>query len=379
MTEELSLIESENEVSFGDLVKTVQENLQLLAFGPLAVGFIALAVSFFIPPTYTARTQFIPPQQQQSSSASMLASIGGLGAVGGIAGAAAGLKNPTDQFIAYLKSHSVQNALIDRYDLNKRYKQKYKIESRKILENKTRIKSGKEGLITLEVDDEDPQFAADLANAHIEELSHLLGRLAVTEAQKRRVFFESQLNNTKNKLTEADNALKISGVSENILKSNPINMVSIIVSLKAQITVQEIKIGTMRGYLAETSQELKQALIELENLKAQLTKQDINNSLLMKNEKSDYISKYREYKYQENLLELFSKQFELAKIDEAREGSIIQVVDVAEKPERKEKPNKAYITIISSIVAFIAIMLLVIIRKIIKVHVKNKKYLSLSR
>lgn len=376
MTEELSLRESENEVSFGDLLNTIQENLRLLAFGPIAVGLIALAVSFFIPPTYTARTQFLPPQQQQSSVASMFASIGGLGGIGGIASAAAGLKNPADQFIAYLKSHSVQNALIERYDLNKRYNQKYKIDSRKVLQNKTRINSGKEGLIILEVDDEDPQFAADLANAHIEELSNLLGRLAVTEAQKRRVFFESQLNLTKNKLIEADHALKISGVSENILKSNPINAVSILVSLKAQITVQEIKIGTMRGYLAETSQELKQALMELENLKAQLVKQD-TNSLLIKNEKSDYISKYREYKYQENLLELFSKQLELARIDEAREGSVIQVVDIAEKPERKEKPNKAYITIISSIVAFIVTIIFIISRKLIKnVSKENKKSLG---
>ena len=89
------------------------------------------------------------------------------------------------------------------------------------LTGNVRIASGKDGLISVEVDDKDPKFAANLANAHVEELRNLLGRLAVTEAQQRRLFFEKQLQLTKENLAKADLALKSSGINSSALKSSP--------------------------------------------------------------------------------------------------------------------------------------------------------------
>ena len=347
----------DDEISLLDLLQVIVDNLRLLVLGPLACGLAALGISFAIPPTYTAKTQFLPPQQQQSAAASMLAS---LGALGGLAGAATGIKSPSDQYIAFMKSVSLQDALIDRLKLMEKYEAKLKTDARQALSGTVRIASGKDGLISVEVDDKDPQFAAALANAHVEELRNLLGRLAVTEAQQRRMFFEKQLQITKDNLSKADVALKSSGINSSVLKSSPSSAVEAVARLKAGISVQEVKIGSMRNYLTESAPEFKQALNELASLRTQLSKAEQDEPAAK--DASDYVARYRDFKYQETMFELFAKQFELAKVDESREGAVIQVLDVAQPPERKAKPKKALIAIIATLAAGFALLLFVFVR-----------------
>jgi capsular polysaccharide biosynthesis protein len=160
-----------DEISLLDILNVIKNNLALLIAGPLLVGLIALGITFLIPPTFTASTSFLPPQQQQSASASLLASLGSLG---GLASAATGLKNPNDQFIAFLKSRRVEDKLVERFKLIERYKVSLLTDARIALEGRTRITSGKDNLITIEVDDRDPAFAAELANAQVEELGSLI-------------------------------------------------------------------------------------------------------------------------------------------------------------------------------------------------------------
>ena len=367
MNESVTSIPEDEEISLLDLLQTVVDNLRLLVLGPLAVGLAALGISFVVPPTFTAKTQFLPPQQQQSAAASMLASLGSLG---GLAGAAAGLKNPADQYVAYMKSNSVEDALIDRFKLIERYDAKLRTDARKSLESNVRIASGKDGLISVEFDDKDPQFAAEIANAYVEELRTVLGRLAVTEAQQRRLFFEKQLASAKDKLIAAEQALKATGISDSVLKSNPASAVAGVAALKAQITAQEVKIGAMRGYLAETAPDFKQAMTELANLRAQLAKQDKDEAGLAAQTtqagQGDYISRYRDFKYHETLFELFAKQYEIARVDEAREGAVIQVLDVAQPPERKSKPKKALIAVIATLASAFALLLFVFVRQALR-------------
>jgi tyrosine-protein kinase Etk/Wzc len=360
-------MQDDDEISLLDLLQVIVDNLRLLVLGPLVCGLAALGYSFTIPPTYTAKTQFLPPQQQQSSAASMLAS---LGALGGMAGAATGLKSPADQYVAFMKSVSVQDALIERFKLIEKYEAKLKTDARLALTGNVRIASGKDGLISVEVDDKDPKFAADLANAHVEELRSLLGRLAVTEAQQRRMFFEKQLAQNKDNLAKADLALKSSGINSSVLKSSPASAVEAVARLKAGISVQEVKLGTMRNYLTESSPDFKQALSELASLKSQLTKAEKEEPASQG--ASDYVARYREFKYQETMFELFAKQFELAKVDESREGAVIQVLDLAEPPERKAKPKKAMIAIIAALASGFALLLFVFIRSALKSASQNQ-------
>ncbi len=354
-------MQDDDEISLLDLLQVIVDNLRLLVFGPLVCGLTALGISFAIAPTFTAKTQFLPPQQQQSAAASMLAS---LGALGGLAGAATGIKSPSDQYIAFMKSVSLQDALIERFKLIEKYQAKLKADARLALTGNVRIASGKDGLISVEADDKDPKFAADLANAHVEELRHLLGRLAVTEAQQRRMFFEKQLQITKENLAKAELALKSSGINSSVLKSSPSSAVEAVARLKAGISVQEVKIGSMRNYLTESAPEFKQALNELASLKMQLAKAEKEEPPAQG--ASDYVARYREFKYQETMFELFAKQFELAKVDESREGAVIQVLDVAEPPERKAKPKKAMIAIIAALASGFALLIFVFVKNALK-------------
>ena len=348
----------DDEISLLDLLQTVVDNLRLLVLGPLAVGVAALGISFLVTPTFTAQVSFLPPQQSQGMAASLLNS---LGALGGLAGSAAGIKNPADQYVSFLKSNSIEDALIERFKLMDRYKADYKQDARKTLEGSVKIASGKDGIITVSVDDHDPQFAADLANAHVEELTRLMGRLAVTEAQQRRLFFEKQLNQTQDKLTQAERALRSSGVDASTLKSDPKAAVTAVAQLQAQVTAQDVKVASLRGYLTESAPDFKQAMTELGALRAQLNKLENANSKTGGD--GDYTARYREFKYQETLFELFAKQYELAKLDEAREGAVVQVLDMAQTPEKKSKPKKALIAVMATLASGFSLLLNVFIRQ----------------
>ena len=348
---------ADDEISLLDLLQVVADNLRLLIIGPLLAGLAALGIAFAIAPTYTATVRFLPPQQQQSAAASMLAS---LGALGGLAGAASGLKNPSDQYLAFIRSRSVQDALIDRFGLMERYEAKLRDDARLALQGAARASSGKDGLISVEIDDKDPKFAAQLANAHVEELQKLLARLAVTEAQQRRVFFEKQLQQAKDNLTRAVQALKASGVNSSALKASPQAAVEAVARLRAAITAQEIKIASLRGYLSENAPDFRQALTELGAMRAQLARAEQQEAPVAGG--SDYIGRYRDFKYYETLFELFAKQYELARVDESREGAVIQVLDAAQPPERKSKPKRAIIAVIATLAAGFALLLFVFVR-----------------
>ncbi|NYE24232.1 Wzz/FepE/Etk N-terminal domain-containing protein [Pigmentiphaga litoralis] len=352
---------NDDELSLIDVMQVIAENLRLLILGPLLVGVIALAISFAITPTFTATAKFLPPQQQQSAALGMLQSLGGLG---GLAGAAAGIKNPSDQYVAFLRTNTVQDALIDKFALMERYEQEYRQSTRKTLDGNTRINAGKDGLITVEFDDHDPKFAANVANTYVAELGELLNRLAITEAQQRRVFFEKQLASTKENLIRAEQALAASGVSPSALNANPSTALEGPARLRAQVTAQEVRLAAMRSYLTETAPEFRQAQAELSALRNQLSKAEREQPAGNVGG-NDYIAKYREFKYQETLFDLFARQFETAKIDESREGASIQVVDVANPPELKSKPKRATIAVAATFIAGFLLLIFVFVRQIL--------------
>ena len=347
----------DDEISLLDLLQVITDNLRLLIAGPVLAGLAALGIGFLITPTFTATTTFLPPQQQQSAAAAMLQS---LGALGGIAGAASGIKNPADQYVAFIQSASVENALIDRFELQKRYEQERRDLTQKELEKRTKVSSGKDGLIRVSVEDDEPKFAAELANAYVEELGKLLSRLAVTEAQQRRAFFETKLKEAKESLTRAQQALAGTGVAEGVVRMNPEAAVGQVAALMARVAAKEVELGAMRNYLTPDSPDFKRAQSELSALRAQLSKAEQNSAA--GSGKDDYVNKFRDFKYYETLFELMAKQYEIARIDEAREGAVIQVVDRAQPPEWKTKPKKAQIALITTLAAGVLLLLWVFVR-----------------
>jgi uncharacterized protein involved in exopolysaccharide biosynthesis len=188
----------DDEISLLDLLTVIVENLKLLILGPLAAGILALGISFLIPPTFTAKTTMIPPGQ--SSSGGTAALLGQLGGLGALAGGASGIKTPTDQYLAYLESNTLRDELIEKFKLRERYKAKYQQEVRLGLKSNVKATADKKsGLITIEVDDKDPKFAADLANAYVQALSHMIGELAFKEAKVKRELLEKQITEATQK------------------------------------------------------------------------------------------------------------------------------------------------------------------------------------
>jgi uncharacterized protein involved in exopolysaccharide biosynthesis len=358
--QEASAAGRDDEISLLDLALVLAESWRTLVFLPLAAGLIALGISFLLPPTYTATTRILPPAQQQSSSAALAAQLGSLA---GLVGGAGGLKNPADQYVALVKSRSVQDAIIQRFKLKELYEVTYLEDARKELEQRTKVAAGvKDGIISIEVDDRDPKRAADMANAFVEELRNLTKTLAITEAGQRRLFFEEQLTQAKDNLTRSEIALQGSGVSAATLRTVPQSALEALARLKAQITAQEIKLASMRTFMTDANPEFRVSIQELAALRVELSKAEQSSPVKALNNGAEYIAKYRDFKYHETLFELMAKQYELARLDEARDGAVIQVVDAAIPPNLKSNPKKAVIAVVTTLAVLVVALLWVFVR-----------------
>ncbi len=333
----------------------------------------SLAVALLLAPVYTARTTLLPPgSQQQSGSAAALAA---LGALGGLAGGL-GAKTPDELYVALLKSDSVYRELDQRFSLRARYDIKSFEALRKAMPQVVRVWSDKKaGVIAVEVDDEDPKFAAQLANAHVGEVTKLLSRLAVSEAQLRRAFFEAQLQTTKENLIKAERDLQRvqekSGVI--VLDKQAEALIGGAAQLRAQIAEREVQLRVLRGSATDQNPDVQRLSAEVRALRSELARMEssqggtagstVDNPLGKIPEAAiDYARARRELKMQETILESMLRQYEIAKLDEAKEGPVLQQVDVALPPDYKSKPSRALIVIASTFVALLFSSLWVLIR-----------------
>lgn len=359
--------EDEDEVSLLDLLIVLAKHKWLVLGLPGAAAIVSVIVALSLPNIYTGTTKILPPQQTQSTSA-VLAQLGNLaGLVGG--GAASGLKNPNDLYVGMLKSRTVADNLIQRFELDKVFDRQYQSETRKELGKVTSIVAGKDGIITVEVDDSDPKRAAHLANGYVDELFKLTKVLAVTEASQRRLFFERQLEQAKDNLTKAEVFTRLALAKGGLVQVEGQGrvMAETTARLRAQITVKEIQIGAMRTFATDQNPELQRSQKEVETMKQELARIEgtsgSRSSAPQENNGRgiDNLNLLRDLKYYEATYELLAKQFEIAKIDEAKDSAIIQVMDKAITPDRKSKPRRALIVLFWSFAAGVAAVLLAFI------------------
>lgn len=346
-----------------DTAIVVAENIRLLILLPLGAGLLALGIGFVISPTFTATTRLLPPQQHQGLAATLTAQ---LGALTGGAATFPGVKNPADIYVAMLKSRTIADRLIERFKLKELYEKDLTDEARQVLENRVRIIATRDGLISVSVDDHDPKRAADIANAYVDALFTLTQTLTVTEAGQRRLFFEQQVKKAKDDLTRAEVALRSAGINEATLNTVPQSALEFLANLKIRITAQEVRVASLRGSMTGSNPEVKQAETELAALRAQLTKIEGNHGSKIGERGADYIARFRDFKYHETLFELVAKQYEVARLDEAREAASIQVVDVAVAPELKSKPKKALIAVATTFGAFFVTLVIVLVRQVFR-------------
>lgn len=332
--------DDESGMTLGELGALLFDRRWLLVSSVLLGGVIGAAAIFFVPPVFTAKTIVMPPQQNQGAAAA----LGSLGALAGLAGGM-GVKTPGDQYVALMQSAMVTDELISRFSLQSVYDEDFHSETRKRLEKNTKIALGKkDGLIVIEVDDKDPKRAADIANAYVEGLRKLTNTLAVSEAQQRRIFFEQHLATTKDKLIEAQVVLLKSGITPDSIKAEPKSAAEGYAKLRAEIMSMETRLQVSRQMLTDNAPEVLQQKSALASLRAELTRMESESQ---QGTGVGYVGKYREYKYQEMLYDMFARQYELARVDESKEGGLIQVVDVARAPDRKSKPKNSLILLVS--------------------------------
>ncbi len=334
-----------------ELLVPLAESFRWLVIVPVLIATLTLGITFAVKPTFTASLLFMPPLQQQSQAASALASLGALANLAG-AGAA---RTPSDQYVSMLESVTISNRIIERFELLRVYDVEYQVDARRDLARNTRFSVGKkDGLIRIEVDDLDPQRAARIANAYVEELRKLSATLAITEAQQRRAFFEGQLKQTRDRLAKAQELLEASGISQGALRAEPKAAAEAYARLRADVTAAAVKLQALRQSLSDNTPEVAAAQSVLSSLQAQLRKAEQSNGTTGSD--ADYISRFREFKYQEALFDLFARQFELARVDEAREGALFQVVDPATPPEKKSKPKRLITAALAGILAFVILI-----------------------
>ncbi|MGK5078565.1 GumC family protein [Janthinobacterium sp. HLX7-2] len=355
---------SERQFSVLDILMVLVKYKKIILWLPVIAAIVSAAVSFVLPNVYKASTKLLPPQQAQSGASALLSQLGG--AAGALAGAA-GLKNPNDLYIGMLKSRIVADKLIAKFDLQKVYDVETMEKTRTILEGNTVIAAGKDGLISIDVEGEDKKLVAQLANAYVSELVSLTKVLAVTEASQRRVFFERQLEQSKDNLSKAEMALKGALDTHGVISVDADSraIVETVGRLRAKISAKDIEISAMKAFVTTSNPEYKRAQEELISLRAELSKLENGRPALAgdavtgvtgsnKQVGLENIKILRDVKYYQMLYELLAKQYEVARLDEAKDTAIIQVLDPAIDPERKFKPKRSVLILVSTILAFIA-------------------------
>ncbi|GAB3414921.1 Wzz/FepE/Etk N-terminal domain-containing protein [Massilia agilis] len=347
-----------DEIGMIDLLIALAKHKKAIAALTVAAAVISLGISFVLPNVYLASTRLLPPQQTQSSAAALLSQLGGL--AGGGAAVAAGLKNPNDLYVGMLRSRTIADRLIAQFDLKKVYATDSQEIARKRLETNTTISSGKDGLILIEVEDENKKLVAPMANAYVGELFRLMKTLAVTDAAQRRLFYEHQLEATKDNLAKAEAALKRTMESHGVISvdSESRAILETVARLKAQVSAKEIQLTSMRAFVTNTNPDYRRVEEELNGLRTELAKLENGRGADRGDTDKDgglaNIKLLRDLKYQQMLYEVLAKQYEVARMDEAKDPSVIQVLDPAIEPERKFKPKRAALVFVATVLAMCA-------------------------
>ncbi len=349
-----------------DFLLVLSESRKTIGVCMLVFIAIGAAICILVKPTFSASALILPPQQGQSLATMM----GQLSALVSLTGSAAGggsqLKTPADMYIGMLGSRTIADELISKFHLQDLYKTRKMEDTRTALKSNTRFLAGKDGLIRITVDDHDPNRASELANAYVDELYEMNSHLATTEAGQRRVFFDQELAGERSALEVAENDLKqtaertgvihLGGQAESIIRSLAV--------LRAEIASREVQIDSMRLFATDQNPLEIKAQEEINSLREQLAKleNDPKNSQLIgtvgipagrvPEVSLEYARKLREVKYHESLFELLAKQYEAARIDEAKAAPIIQVVDHAIPPDRKSGPHRSWILLGCAFIGF---------------------------
>ena len=343
------------EISTGDLLRLLRRGKGTITACCLAGALVSTAVAFLLPAMFTASAMIIPPQQQQSLLSALQGQMAPMAALGG---KDLGLKNPADLYVGILNSRSIADLVIEKFALQRLYDLPTRADTQKKLSRRTHIDAGKDTLIKISVEDEDPKRAADMANAYVDGLYARNNQLAITEAGQRRLFFEHELNTEKEALAGAEAALKNSQDRTGAfhIPTQVEAAVRSIAQLHAEIGAGEAGLESLKAGATAQNPEVVRRETELRQLRLQLSR--LESKAVTQGAPSGDVfiptaripevglentRRFRDVQYHETLFELLAKQYEAARIDEAKNAPVIQVVDAAVPPDKRSGPLRGLI------------------------------------
>ena len=373
---------TEPDINLLDLLIALGQEKWILIVVTFLAALTGVVVSLNTPATYVSRTS-IMPSQQSGGGGGGLGALAGLAGLSGMSGIASSIKSSDEMFIALMRSHSVQSSLIEQFKLKERYGARNIEEARLALSNNVVILADKKsGMLLVDAQDNDPEFAAQLANAQVKELNVILSRLAVTEAQQRRVYYEQQVVKTQTKIPQLELEFK------DAQKSSGLEVASLLSeagTLPGQVAAKELQLQVLSRFATPQNPDLKRLAVEISALRAQMARYELSKPEPKTSEpskpgqstegtKTSFVQKatqaYNTLKIQEALLDGYVKQLELAKVDEAKEGPAVQVVDEARAPEMRAKPERRKLVIAYTVTGLIIAFVLAALRALLR-HIRS--------
>lgn len=355
------LRESSHESPVLRLLAVLAGEWKLIAGGTLGVAILTAILVLVAPVSYTATTVILVPQQGSGTAAALMSALGGGGAMAALAGGDSQIASSSETYVGVLASRTVADDLITQFNLEKVYHQHSMYSTRLALKHHTKLEAARGFLIRISVEDRDANRAASMANAYVEALWRVNRHLALTTGSQRRLFFEQQVEAERKPLAEAEDAfreiqqktgvIQLAGQEELTLRS--------IAQIRAQIQAREIEVQMLRTTATEQNPDVQRLESAIAGLKAQLQQAqgdagDAGDDTFVPAGKLpqaglEYLRRARDLRYHEALFELLSRQYEQARVDEAKDPALIQVVDQAIPPDKRSWPPRTLLVLLSMV------------------------------
>ena len=336
-----------------------------------------------LPNIYTAKTKILPPQQNSGllsgamMQGALAAAVGG-GDMGGL-----GDSKSAKLYTEMLKTEGLRDPIINRFKLQEVYKKKIREDVYNHLQKIVSIQAGKEGIITISVDDKDPMRAAEMANAFVDELKKLTMQMSMTGANNSKTYLEERLSKAKEELTLAENNLK---AFQSKYKTIDVTQqasvaVSAIAQLTGQLTSQEVQLAVLRRTFPDSSQEVKTLLQSITVLKGKIAVLQSKGGSVslpgfeqLPERGQEHLHLMRKFKTAESVYDMLVRQFEVSRLNAENDVSTIQVIQKALVPERKSKPAKSKLVMTSAFASlFFSLLLTFVMENMTKMTGENLK------
>jgi uncharacterized protein involved in exopolysaccharide biosynthesis len=371
--------EFEDEINLLDLLQVLLKRKKMIFWTTFCAGLLSIIISLLLPKIYTATARILPPQESESGLSGLLSQVGG--GLGGLAGSLIGMQSSSDLYVGILESRTVADGLIEKFTLKELYDCEYMTDVYEELSDRTNIGvSRTDQIISIDVEDRDPEQAADMANEYVQMLDQINRAVNISSANRKRMFLENRLKKVKADLAAAEQTLKEFQEKYNLVSIEDQARVAIegAATIKGEIIATQTELEVLKEFGTERQNEVIMLNAKITELQKQLGKIEKGGNHMSrhpigknKNTGSDFYLPFdklpelgmqlfrllREAKIQEKVFELMTTQYELAKIEEARNVNTIQVLDEAVPPDKKSSPKRALIVVLSTlVVCFMAVL-----------------------